>query len=271
MKLATWNVARPVPSAARRRTLVIDQIRLVAADVWVLTETHDSVVPGSEFGAVSTRGSDRHGDPCERWSTIWSRFPIEPLSPTSDPIRAVAARVVPPAGPPLIVYGTVLPWLGSRWRSYSAADGLAFAQALEAQAADWRTLRESNPDHDLVVAGDFNQDLAHTHYYGSRANRRRLLLALDGAGLVALTAGDGDPIRRDSSPRACIDHVCISKSTRWLLNRGSRWPNLPKPDRRMSDHFGVAVEFMLANSKMEPTRLTVRAIMALRRAAHFER
>ena len=26
-----------------------------------------------------------------------------------------------------------------------------------------------------------------------------------------------------------------------------------------------------SNSKMEPTRLTVRAIMALRRAAHFER
>jgi len=27
----------------------------------------------------------------------------------------------------------------------------------------------------------------------------------------------------------------------------------------------------LANNKMEPTRLTVRAIMAPRRAAHFER
>ena len=49
--------------------------------------------------------------------------------------------------------------------------------------------------------GDLNQDLAPTHYYGSRQNRTALHEALDQAGLVALTAGALDPLRRDSAPR----------------------------------------------------------------------
>ncbi len=243
MKFATWNLARPVPSFRRRHALIADQIIRVAADIWVLTETHASITPGSGFGSASTTGTDRPGDPDERWATIWSRFPIEPLSLTSDPVRAVAVRIVPPTGAPLIVYATVLPWLGSPWRHFPAADGKAFAEALQAQALDWRALRESNLDHDVIVAGDFNQDLAETHYYGSRANRHGLLLALEGAGLVALTADGNDPVRRGSSPYACVDHICISTSARWQARGLRRWPDVPKPDRRLSDHFGIDVEF----------------------------
>lgn len=253
VKCATWNVARLVPSATRRSMLITDQIKHVAADVWVLTETDDSCAPGSGFQSAATSGADRPGEASERWTMIWSRYPLEPLAPTSDPIRAVAARIVPPNGAPLIVYGTVLPWLGSPWCGVAAEQGKAFAAALAAQELDWQRLREAHPGHDMIVAGDFNQDLADTHYYGSRKNRRRLQLALDRAGLVALTAEGNDPVRQNSPPCACIDHICVSTPLRLRAGSPFRWPDLPKPDRRLSDHFGIGVEFGLANIHLHPT------------------
>jgi endonuclease/exonuclease/phosphatase family metal-dependent hydrolase len=103
------------------------------------------------------------------------------------------------------------------------------------------------------VAGDFNQDLADTHYYGSRANRRQLTAALQRAGLVALTGSGGDPVRMGSAPNACIDHICMSASPRWLFRSVSRWPDLSNADRRISDHFGVVAEFELAKMPLQPT------------------
>ncbi|MCC7020703.1 MAG: hypothetical protein IT332_13155 [Ardenticatenales bacterium] len=75
------------------------------------------------------------------------------------------------------------------------------------------------------MLGDLNQDLVDSppHCYGSRANQRRLLDALDGAGLVAATAGDGDPVRRGAGAA-------------W------RWPEGARSELRgVSDHFGAAV------------------------------
>jgi len=163
----------------------------------------------------------------------------------------VAARIVPTGGAPIIVYGTVLPWLGGSWRGIAARNGAAFSAALEAQASDWLALRSAHPDHDLLVAGDFNQDLAHSHYYGSRANRQKLVAALERCGLDALTAGDGDPIRSSSSPCACIDHICISSPARWQSTTVRRWPAQPRPDPRLSDHFGIVVEFKAGTQSKE--------------------
>ena len=242
VRVATWNLARPV-SGRRRRTVICEHIAAVDADIWVLTETHDGIVPGDNYRSAVTSGVDRPGALGERWVTIWSRFPIQALAATSDPVRAVAARVEPPNGAPLIVYGAVLPWLGSPWRGVEAAGGRAFAEALKVQALDWRVLRAAHPNHDLIVAGDFNQDLAETHYYGSQANRECLVAALKDAGLVVLTGGVADPVRASSAQCACIDHICISTPARWLLRRVGRWPDLSRPDRRLSDHFGIVAEF----------------------------
>ena len=171
MKIATWNLQRPLLSNRRRQERIHEHLKRVDADIWVLTETHDVVIPGEDFKASSTEGFDRPSEPGERWVTIWSRFPAEPLSPTSDPVRSVAVRIAPPHGARIVVYGTVLPWLGSSWRGFPATNGQAFAAALEVQRTDWQQIRLAHPDHGLVVAGDFNQDLSSEHYYGSSANR----------------------------------------------------------------------------------------------------
>lgn len=243
MRVATWNLQRPTsPMTARGRRL-IDWLQQVDADIWVLTETHESVRPGPDFRSVMTTGADPTGRPGERWAVIWSRFTIEPLPDTSDPVRAVSARIIPKRGAPLVVYATVLPWVGSSWRDVRAVGGEAFAAALNLQAQDWTALRAAHPDHDLILAGDFNQDLADSHFYGSHDNRRRLVEALQTTGVIPLTSGGGDPVRRDSPPLACIDHICITAMSRWRAGIAWRWPDLPTPDSRLSDHFGVAVDF----------------------------
>ena len=80
------------------------------------------------------------------------------LGVSSDPAGAVTARVEPPGRRPIVVYGTVLPWLGSAWRHVSAGNGAAFAAAVEAQTGDWNRFQIDDPSG-LVVAGDLNQDL----------------------------------------------------------------------------------------------------------------
>lgn len=238
LKLATWNLALPV--SARRREAMRAHTDCEQADIWVLTETHDSFTPGHPFSHSSAPGHDGLHAPEHRWVTLWSRYPLEPL-PTSDDERAAAARITPASGAPFLVYGTVLPWLGSAWRTHPSAGGVAFREALSVQAADWMQLRRDYPTDELFVLGDLNQDLVTPRYYGSRANRNALEEALARAGLTTLTAGDQDPVRRDSSPRACVDHICARRDSSWRASPAVRWPDLPAPQRWLSDHFGISV------------------------------
>jgi endonuclease/exonuclease/phosphatase family metal-dependent hydrolase len=213
----------------------------VKADVWVLTETHDGFRPGPDYMQHSSAaGRDgQHGDK-HRWVTIWSKDQPMELK-TSDDKRTAAVRIMPKSGAPFVVYGTVLPWIGSGWRSHPSAKGVAFREALALQAADWKKIRRDFPKDELFVLGDFNQDLVSPRYYGSRENRAALERALGGAELVALTAGTGDPVRRNSAPCACIDHICARRDSKWRAQPAERWPDVPVPEKWLTDHFGVSL------------------------------
>jgi len=244
MKLANWNLERAATPS--RRKILRDQTDAIAADVWIFTETHDDFTPGLPHACSSASGRDGIpglDKPSDRWVSVYSRFPLEQL-PTQDAIRTAAARIFPDNAAPFIAFGTVLPWSGNNWRGHRSAGGAAFREALNLQLSDWKNLRREYPDDELFVLGDFNQDLVHPRYYGSRLNQTTLRTALNECGLVALTAGDGDPIRRDSPPYACIDHICSLRDSRWLPQPAMRWPDTPKPDKRLSDHFGLAVTFV---------------------------
>jgi hypothetical protein len=240
LKLATWNVERP--TQPRRRIALRSYIDSVDADVWVLTETHDDLVLELPHVHSSTPGRDDGINQQERWVSIWSRYPIQALS-CSDPTRTAAAVVTPPDADPFIIFGSVLPWMGSAWRAHPSAGGVAFREAVACQLKDWRRFRREFPDAALFVLGDLNQDLADSHYYGSRANRAVLEAALNELGLTAVTGGSADPVRRDAGPRALIDHICALKDSGWTPNAPVRWPETPAPQRVLSDHFGVVVEF----------------------------
>ena len=240
LRIATWNVERPKRSEATRRDRLLTAIQAVQADIWILTETHTLISPGSEFMVTSTQQADRPHEPGESWVAIWSRFPIEPVAPTSDPCRAIAVRVIPEGVRSLIVYGTVLPWLGSSWQGIASAGGAAFSAALSVQHADWLALQQENPDCDFILAGDFNQDLGSFHYYGSTQNRAKLQRAISSAKLQCLTATALDPIPKHAPRHASIDHICVS--TNLSPVNCSSWPTTEKPQKNLSDHFGVSVD-----------------------------
>lgn len=107
---------------------------------------------------------------------------------------------------------------------------------------DWQRLRTAFPHAAIVVAGDFNQSLVDWHNYGSRRKRDLLEKALAKAGLAVVTAGANDPVAREAAPHACIDHICISADSCLRAEPTTRWPQTTQPDRRLSDHFGIAVE-----------------------------
>lgn len=240
LKLATWNVMLPVSKC--RREALRSHTDQQQADVWVLTETHDGFTPGHPYSHSSAAGRDGGHEAEHRWVTIWSRYPIDPLT-TRDDVRTAAVRITRESSRPFIVYGTVLPWLGSSWQGHVSKRGVAFGESLAVQAADWRQFRHQFPKDEIFVLGDFNQDMVSPRYYGSRANRSALETALQEAGLVALTGGEGDPIRRDSAPCACIDHICARADSDWPAESAIRWPDLSSPARWLTDHFGVSISF----------------------------
>jgi endonuclease/exonuclease/phosphatase family metal-dependent hydrolase len=241
LKIANWNLERVLPSQ-RRVQAISEHIARIGADVWILTETNEAMSPGKGFEPVLSGEPDRPSTPGERWVAIWSRHPIEPLSSlVSDPVRCAAARLVHPQLGEVVVFACVLPWGGSSWRGISWMDG-AFSAALELYSGDWLRARTAFPDAVFIAAGDFNQDLARRHYYGSKARRLLLESALASTGLRPLTAGEDDPIARDSRGYACIDHICVSSEPAIRVGRATRWPEAPAPVRELSDHFGVAVD-----------------------------
>lgn len=243
MKIANWNLERVLPSQGRV-SAIREHLAAVDADIWILTETHELVGPGKGFSSVMSGEPDRESKPGEHWAGIWSRYPINHLpSFVSDAARCTAAHIAHPDLGDMVVYAAVLPWVGSKWGGIASADGAAFEAALSAYLSDWQKLRDSFPNTLRVVAGDFNQDLAPYHYYGSKKQRELLESGLAAAGLIALTAGANDPIDWEPTRRhACIDHICVSESLGIRVGNTIRWPEAGKPDSRLSDHFGVAVE-----------------------------
>jgi endonuclease/exonuclease/phosphatase family metal-dependent hydrolase len=241
IRIATWNVERPKAASHMKVPRLAASLRDIDADVWILTETHTSLTPGADYRPVSSTGSDRKQEAGESWVTIWSRLEVLAMPQTVDPVRTACALLRMNGGRTLLVYGTVLPWLGSSWREHPATDGKAFAAALDAQRSDWLRIRSQHPDAELCVAGDLNQDLQQLHYYGSTAGRSALREALSISELTCVTAGDRDPVSlMTGATAAAIDHICLSEK----LHRGApiavgAWPERETPDRTLSDHFGL--------------------------------
>lgn len=235
MKIANWNVDHA--SENWRREALEAWMRRSPADIWVLTESRDSLTPGASYVPIAASTPGKRGDNDERWVTIWSRLPgARSLAPRDEEFAACATIAVP-GGDRVTVYGSVLPWHGSVWRGIRSAEGAAFAAALDLHAADWRHLRSSAASTPLVVTGDFNQDLSGKHYYGSRLNRVALENALKSCGLRAKTRHPADPVRAATSgERACIDHICVTDgiSDSSIVEVGAAMPM--QDGRPLSDH-----------------------------------
>jgi endonuclease/exonuclease/phosphatase family metal-dependent hydrolase len=234
LRIATWNVeyAAGVDRNERRRKLLLE----AEADVLVLTETHDDLrLPG--YTSFSTGQRPGRARPGSRWTTISSRLPVIRELKTDDRSRTCAVEVEGD----IIVYGTVLPWHTDSGPSGTGqVNWSEFRRVVPVQGAEWLRLRKRYPSHDLVVAGDFNQSLASSHYYGSRELRRLLEQHCDDAGLQVLT---GSAHEQAQLAYPAIDHVAVSPRegrSVSVVDIGG-WEGAWEGPGRLSDHSGVVV------------------------------
>ncbi len=237
LTLANWNLERALPKK-RRAEQITTIINERAADIWILTETHKDI--GPMHSNVITSKISPNG---ECWTSICSQFPITPLMEyVSDKERCTAARINHSKYGELIIYATVLPWVGSSWNSQPWHKGEAFISALTLYRQDWKKLQLAYPEAIHIIAGDFNQSLVDKHYYGSQKIRTKLEQTMEECNMKILTAGENDPVSRETTNHACIDHICISESRFEHIYSTKRWPEQNTPDKKLSDHFGIIVE-----------------------------
>src|SRR4051812_29725724 len=106
MRIANWNVNHARESW--RRSALQDSMHAINADVWILTETHASLTPGSDYQCIARCAPSVELNKDEFWVAIWSRAPLLEALPTADEAFTAAATVRLGDGSPLTVFGTVL-------------------------------------------------------------------------------------------------------------------------------------------------------------------
>ena len=216
MRIATWNLERPsrtgwkIPPRQRARMAAID------ADVWVLTETRASVAPSDDHHGLHTPPHPtRRADTDERWTSSWSRWPLEATAVPADPRGTVSAVVHAPAGP-VVVYGTVIPWANDKGEDGTARMWEVHHREIERQGREWR----QHPAAPLVVAGDFNQSRDSSGWYGTRQGRALLTDTMHAAGLECLTEADMVAVGELASAHL-VDHVSAPPAGRRTKRPGS--------------------------------------------------
>jgi len=217
---------------------------VVRADIWILTESRTTLSPAADYlGLHSSPHLARRKDQDERWVSIWSRWPIRLVDEKPTP-WSVTGISESPIGP-LLIRGLVLPYHAEPDPSGGPTRRWAeFSRELEVQAEDWSRLRGRYPEMPLVIAGDFNQSLDGSSYYGTAPTRKALTAALEASGLRCLTTEDvvgaGKLVKNH-----LIDHVCVSAGLEVLgdIACWEGWVESSDGTRTtMSDHPGVAVQ-----------------------------
>lgn len=249
LTIATWNLNRPAATSNVRNEAMLAEIATVNADIWVLTETNQSIaLPGYHCLATPTVSQRREG---ERTTMIWSRWPLRKvavfpeLPESEEPARtwpsftvssrdtapAVCAIVAAPGGD-VLVYGTVITYFGDRGPWGSAPNHQEQQRSTAAHAEDWRRLREAYPGLPFIAAGDFDAT-CDARSYPSKATCDALRAALAESRLTCLSAehwmttsasrpSTTPPARCASSTRSTSAH---GRTRRWAsATTTASWP-----------------------------------------------
>jgi len=240
MRIATWNVERPGPSNRKRIQAVMEKIREVDADIWILIETHEVIDLSDTHHGATTTPSHRKPRPGEACAAIWSRWPILRRIETADSSEAVCVEVEHPDGP-ILVYGSIIAWDGYKGADGQSARWEEHYRFIEWHGRDWRRLRQDHPDHLFVAGGDYNQNRDGARWYGTKKGRDLLSEALDSAGLVCVTEEDfvESGKLRD---RHTVDQICLDEKLAERVAMVGAWEREQAGGLRMSDHSGIWVE-----------------------------
>lgn len=248
LKIATWNLQRPSKggprNAARLRLLKEWMKGEQRPDIWVLTETREVIDLGEGWHSLASFPLPDYHAEGETLVTIWSRWPIAPVSVTRF---TACAEILIPELRPLLIYGTVLPWdkdkgpteriETARWEEHH--------RQVRSQTAEWITLAQSYPEHFLCIAGDFNQHRGALGAYRERRSVDRVTEALATSSLHCVTV---DPPGHEALSKPLVDHVCLPQ---WAAAAASVTvlPFDAAPVAGLSDHPVVVVTVPRAPGK----------------------
>lgn len=236
MRIGTWNVEY----APENRLDVLRRVMMVhGADIWVLTETHDALVPsGAVHAAHSEQRPRQRGG--SRWVSIWSRYPIVEQLECADARRTVCAVIETPGDRRLIVYGTVMPWhtdQGDDPPEASTPNWAEHDRVVPQQCAEWLGIRKRFPDADFCAAGDFNTDMASGARYGTKQSIAAIVQAMNACELFCATAPGRIPDGR--LPVLPIDHIVLPSEWAGSTSIVAAWPAFKGV---ISDHSGLIAE-----------------------------
>lgn len=247
LRIATWNLDRPTRNHRKKSQARIDQLKEVAADIWILTETDQSIAVEGHSRFATMPPSDKGYSASEAYAAIHSRFAMRAVPDTRfDPQFAVCVEIPESPLGPLIVYGSIITYRNDGVTEGQARVWERHRQAAAGQAADWAELRRRYPSHTLVVAGDFNQALDGKGAYCDRESTKTLWDGFASAELRCLTATDF-VLEEKTATRHSIDHIAISEPAlrdhEWII---SAWQGTDRSGVKLSDHNGVAVSLRRA-------------------------
>ncbi len=227
MRIGTWNVEY----AYEGRLEVLRRVMSVhPADIWILTETHDDLIPmGTGFCAHSEPRPRIFSGirPGSRWVSIWSKYPIVQCEtlPGADLKRTVAAVLDIGGGRELIVYGTVMPWHSDRGDNppeVKVANWSEHDRIVPLQCAEWAALQRLHRKASLCVAGDYNTDMGTGSRYGTKEGIAALLEGLGKCGLFCATAPGRVPSGK--LPVLPIDHISLPIAWAKSASVVAAWP-----------------------------------------------
>lgn len=236
IRIATWNVDRPTQNSTKNAPAILEMLRKIDADIWILTETNATIVPESTHanpfhgyvGLASRPESSKL--PGQNKTTIWSRFGIRKSIQTFDPDTAVCAEIETRIGL-MIVYGTIITYWGDIYEEFQKPWDRHFDE-IDRHAKDWEKISRQFPHHIMCLAGDFNQNRDGTLWFKQQWKKnseavQELSNRLSSLSIKCVTEQD---MRKEKRiPRANIDHICVSERIiakplsydAWFINESS--------------------------------------------------
>lgn len=256
LRIATWNVQRPESGDDARLPQLAHRLRSMDADIWILTETHQSLSPGLEYRAAFTRQMRGKFHLGECRTAIWSRLPIAKTIATHDPETAVCVEVTTDNGA-ILVYGTVIPYhqagVGQRTYRSGGVDVTGMQpwqlhyESIDRHLHDLMSISQRHPDHPICFGGDFNQSRdgrkwgGGRQWYGTEEGRRRMTDCLNRMGLHCVTETDFVAAGAIAG-RSNVDHLCVSQALVQDVALASAWNADLLEGGPVSDHSGVFID-----------------------------
>lgn len=217
MKIATWNLERPL-KGSQKNEAVIRELQAMEADIYILTESNEVIKPFEDYHCYSTTELEKpYYKDGERRTMIWTRYPAIKTFSTYNDQTSVCVQLQTLHGV-LAVYGTVMGVFGNRRPEYN--------DEVIQQMGD---IKRISQETSVCLAGDLNMTFR-DNFYHTAYGRKLLLDGFADSGLKNLT--------HDIAKN--IDHIVVSES--FVKGRKIKTAMPINTDYALSDHLGVMVE-----------------------------